>query len=82
MIEGKTPLYVGCVEPDDFPAGLVANLEKTYFPVASGMPRGWWRGPVHTFHAFAVQCFIDEIASRRNRTPFNCAWTCSDRRAA
>lgn len=62
MAEGKTPLYVGCVEPDDFPAGLVANLEKTFFPIASGMPRGWWRGPIHTFHAFAVQSFIDEIA--------------------
>ncbi len=56
------PIYIGCLEPDDFPAGLVANLEKTFFPVASGMPRGWWRGPIHTFHAFAVQSFIDEIA--------------------
>jgi len=58
----KDPLYVGCIEPDDFPAGLVANLDKTFFPVPSGMPRGWWRGPIHTFHAFAVQSFIDEIA--------------------
>jgi isoquinoline 1-oxidoreductase beta subunit len=62
MAERKVPLYIGCVEPDDFPAGLVANLEKSFFPVASGMPRGWWRGPIHTFHAFAVQSFIDEIA--------------------
>ncbi|HEX3896375.1 MAG TPA: molybdopterin cofactor-binding domain-containing protein, partial [Rudaea sp.] len=52
------PIYIGCIEPDDFPAGLVVNLEKTFFPVASGMPRGWWRGPIHTFHAFAVQSFI------------------------
>ena len=56
------PLYVGCIEPEDFPAALVTNLEKSFFPVASGMPRGWWRGPIHTFHAFAVQSFIDEIA--------------------
>lgn len=56
------PIWKGCLEPDDFPAGLVANLEKTFFSVASGMPRGWWRAPVHTFHAFAVQSFIDEIA--------------------
>jgi isoquinoline 1-oxidoreductase beta subunit len=56
------PLYIGCVEPDDFPTGLVANLDKSFFPVLSGMPRGWWRGPIHTFHAFAVQSFIDEIA--------------------
>jgi isoquinoline 1-oxidoreductase beta subunit len=56
------PIYTGCLEPDDFPAGLVANLNKTFFPVASGMPRGAWRAPLHTFHAFAVQSFIDEIA--------------------
>jgi isoquinoline 1-oxidoreductase beta subunit len=56
------PIYTGCLEPDDFPAGLVANLDKTFFSVSSGMPRGWWRAPIHTFHAFAVQSFIDEIA--------------------
>ncbi len=56
------PLWKGCLEPDDFPAGLVDNLDKTFFPLESGMPRGWWRAPLHTFHAFAVQCFIDEIA--------------------
>jgi isoquinoline 1-oxidoreductase beta subunit len=26
------------------------------------MPRGAWRAPIHNFHAFAVQSFIDEIA--------------------
>ncbi|MBI3716684.1 MAG: xanthine dehydrogenase family protein molybdopterin-binding subunit, partial [Betaproteobacteria bacterium] len=56
------PLYVGCLEPNDFPAFLVDHVQKDFYPVASGMPRGWWRGPIHTFHAFAVQSFIDEIA--------------------
>ncbi len=56
------PLWKGCLEPDDFPAGLVDDLEKTFYPIESGMPRGWWRAPLHTFHAFAVQSFIDEIA--------------------
>ncbi len=56
------PLWKGCLEPDDFPAGLIDNLEKTFYPIESGMPRGWWRAPLHTFHAFAVQSFIDEIA--------------------
>lgn len=50
------------LEADDFPAGLVANLDKTFYSVDSRMPRGAWRAPIHTFHAFAVQCFIDEIA--------------------
>jgi isoquinoline 1-oxidoreductase beta subunit len=58
----KRPINTGCLEADDFPAGLVANLDKTFFAVESGMPRGWWRAPLHTFHAFAVQSFIDEIA--------------------
>ncbi|MEO7936260.1 MAG: molybdopterin cofactor-binding domain-containing protein [Dokdonella sp.] len=58
----KDPLFKGCLEPDDFPAGLVDDLEKVFYPVDSGMPRGWWRAPLHTFHAFAVQSFIDEIA--------------------
>lgn len=56
------PPYIGCLEADDFPAGLVDNLEKVFHPLESGMPRGWWRAPLHTFHAFAVQSFIDEIA--------------------
>jgi len=56
------PIYSGCLEADDFPAGLVANLDKTFFGLTSGMPRGAWRAPLHTFHAFAVQSFIDEIA--------------------
>ncbi|MEO7433456.1 MAG: molybdopterin cofactor-binding domain-containing protein [Dokdonella sp.] len=50
------------LEADDFPAGLVANLDKTFFALQSRMPRGAWRAPLHTFHAFAVQSFIDEIA--------------------
>ena len=53
---------IGCLEPDDFPAGLLPNLDKRFFALESGMPRGWWRAPLHTFHAFAVQSFIDEIA--------------------
>lgn len=56
------PIGIGCLEPDDFPAGLVPNLDKRFFALESGMPRGWWRAPLHTFHAFAVQSFIDEIA--------------------
>jgi isoquinoline 1-oxidoreductase beta subunit len=55
-------LFEGCLEPDDFPAGLVANLDKTFFAVPSGMPRDGWRAPLHAFQAFSVQSFIDEIA--------------------
>ncbi len=58
----KRPAWSGCIGPDDFPAGLVANLDKRYFALESGRPRGPWRARVHAFQAFAIQCFIDEIA--------------------
>lgn len=61
------PVWTGCLEADDFPAGLVSNMDKVFFELRSGMPRGWWRAPVHTFHAFAVQSFIDEIAFETRR---------------
>lgn len=63
----EDPPWTGTLEADDFPAGMVDDLEKIYFPLASGMPRGWWRAPLHTFHAFAVQSFIDEIAFQVRR---------------
>ncbi len=64
-----SPIYTGCLEADDFPAQLIANLEKTFYPISSGMPRGWWRAPLHTFHAFAVQSFIDELAVELKQDP-------------
>ncbi len=56
------PAWSGCIGADDFPAGLVANLDKRFFALESGVPRGPSRGSVQTFQAFAIQCFIDEIA--------------------
>ena len=47
---------------DDFPAGLVDNLELEYFSMKSGMPRGSWRAPAHTANAFVMNSFLAEIA--------------------
>jgi isoquinoline 1-oxidoreductase beta subunit len=63
------PIWTGCLVPDEFPASLIANLQKSFYSIDSGMPRGWWRGPVHTFGAFAVESFIDEIAHETKQDP-------------
>lgn len=65
------PMWAGCMEPDGFPAGLLANLEKTFFSISSGMPRGHWRGGAHAFGAFAEQSFLDEIAEATRRDPLD-----------
>jgi isoquinoline 1-oxidoreductase beta subunit len=63
------PVWKGCLIRDDFPANIVPNFEQTFYPIESGMPRGWWRGPPHTFNAFAVESFIDEIAAATKQDP-------------
>jgi isoquinoline 1-oxidoreductase beta subunit len=37
--------------------------------VPFGLPRGWWRAPLHTFAAFATQSFVDEVAVALKRDP-------------
>ena len=54
---------------DDFPAGLVDNLQLEFFSARSGMPRGSWRAPAHTANAFVVNSFIDEIAEELGEDP-------------
>ena len=45
------------------------SARNPFIPIDSGMPRGWWRGPIHTFGAFAVESFIDEIAHATKQDP-------------
>lgn len=64
----EMPVYANCLDPGAFPAGVVANFEQTFFPVASRMPRGDWLG-AEGFSAFAVQSFLDEIARTAKLDP-------------
>jgi isoquinoline 1-oxidoreductase subunit beta len=63
------PPWVGCADPDGFPAGCVANYRADFAPVDFGLARGWWRAPLPTFAAFPVQCFVDEVAEAAGRDP-------------
>jgi isoquinoline 1-oxidoreductase subunit beta len=54
---------------DEFPSRFVPNLllERTIIP--SNTPLGWWRAPGSNALAWAIQCFIDEMAHAAKKDP-------------
>jgi isoquinoline 1-oxidoreductase beta subunit len=38
--------------------------------ITSGVPRAWWRSVENSFHGFAVECFIDELAHAAGQDPY------------
>jgi len=63
------PDWVGTLDIDGFPAACVPNYLAEFVDVPFGLARGWWRAPLHTFTAFAVQSFVDEVAAAARRDP-------------
>jgi isoquinoline 1-oxidoreductase beta subunit len=61
--------WIGCADPDNFPAGGVPNYLCEYRALSFGLPRGWWRAPLPTFSAFAVESFTDEVAHATRQDP-------------
>jgi isoquinoline 1-oxidoreductase beta subunit len=57
------------VLPSDFPRGLVGAYRLEWSPLATGVPVGAWRAPRHNNEAFAVECFLDELAHTAGRDP-------------
>jgi isoquinoline 1-oxidoreductase beta subunit len=62
-------LWTSELMPDALPAGLVANFRSDWYGLDSLLPRGEWRGAPHVTNAFAVECFIDEIAHALKQDP-------------
>jgi isoquinoline 1-oxidoreductase subunit beta len=48
----------------------VRNLRLDYVPVQSVVPRAWWRSVSSSLDAFAVECFVDELAHAAGRDPY------------
>jgi len=38
------------------------HYRSDYAPILSVVPRAWWRSVSSTFHLFAIECFVDELA--------------------
>jgi isoquinoline 1-oxidoreductase beta subunit len=63
------PDWVGCVDPDGFPAGCIDNYLAEFLPVDFHLARGWWHAPLPTFAAFPVESFLDEVAIAAHEDP-------------
>jgi isoquinoline 1-oxidoreductase beta subunit len=61
--------WLGCADPDNFPAGAVPGYVSEWRALEFGLPRGWWRAPLPTFSAFPVQSFMDEVALAAGQDP-------------
>ncbi len=65
--DGKEPVSGGNISEEEFPAPLIPNfrLTQTMLPLAT--PCGPWRAPRSNGIAFAVQCFLHELALAAGR---------------
>jgi isoquinoline 1-oxidoreductase beta subunit len=57
----------------------VPNRATEYTLLESGVPRGWWRAVNTTHGTFAVESFIDELAARAGRDPYEYRLALGDR---
>ena len=61
--------WIGCADPDGFPAGSVPNYSCEFAGVEFGLARGWWRAPLPMFVAYPTQSFVDEVAAASGQDP-------------
>jgi isoquinoline 1-oxidoreductase subunit beta len=48
----------------------IPNLRADYTPIDTAMPVGFWRSVGHSFNAFAMESFVDELAHAAGRDPY------------
>src|SRR2546428_4680082 len=47
-----------------------SNVHVDYLLTDTGIPVGFWRSVNNSYNAFAVECFIDELAHAAKRDPY------------
>jgi isoquinoline 1-oxidoreductase beta subunit len=65
----KTPEATEIGGAADFPY-MVPNVRVEYASASSHVPRGWLRSVEHSFNAFVVQSFLDELAHAAGKDPY------------
>jgi len=67
--DGQNITNSGNMNPTEFPARYVHNFAYARSLLPLGIPTGAMRAPGSNALAFAIQCFIDELAYAANRDP-------------
>jgi isoquinoline 1-oxidoreductase subunit beta len=57
----------------------VPNRSTEYTLLDSGVPRGWWRAVNTTHGTFAIESFIDELAEKAGKDPYDYRMALIDR---
>ena len=65
----KDPKHVASQELEGAIPYDVANVYIDFAPAHTVVPRAWWRSVATSFNAFAVECFIDELAHAAGADP-------------
>ncbi len=56
----------GAIPPYNIP-----NISIEHFPIRSNIPTGRWRGNAHSYTAFFIESFIDELAAKAGVEPLS-----------
>lgn len=65
--DGSKPVSGGDLGNNEFPAPLIANFRATQTLLPLQIPCGPWRAPRSNGVAYAVQCFLHELATAAGR---------------
>ena len=57
------------IDQPDFPCYTVPNYLVEFTPHHTVVPIGFWRSVEHSYNAFVVQSFIDEVAAAADKNP-------------
>lgn len=53
------------------PPYAIANMTVAHFPVNLSLPTGLWRGNAHSYTAFFIESFVDELAAAAGIEPLS-----------
>ena len=74
LIQSKDPAFAEPIDPVAVEGAVevpysIPDLQVELVKVPNPFPLGFWRSVGHSFNAFAVECFLDELAAAASTDP-------------